>query len=605
MQEKAARLPGGLAFALECGGCYKDQQGRNYWRIVAVMEYLTSSFVSRDDFMHARFNVLHQCSLDELNEIYPQVFNDDGTLSEDQPEIWLWRWKTVRPFTSPHCYIRSGSESTWAYFKLNDAVDMVTLGMTPSPNNVVSMALIDAAAFYNMGNMGGAHPAGPEAAIAPLQEVRSLEAAFHAEAAEADSAESHDRRDNGQGGQGGQDPAEPEPRSPQPAWQEGGGQGNQQDPQPQDEPEHLAEADLLVGAALSTLSSPIRQRRESHQTAPPPPSPAEPQDEAVGESVRMSARELEREMAREALAMTRRRQALDGNPKSPNPYQELPPTRVHSLRGMFNWADDFFKMLAETFPTKVLHHLRDKQESFTRSSCFSGVDGAGMADRIIASDLQDRLRMPCKPMKFESAVENDIKCQQELVGTPGEDSPHHIFCDIEDFWQNGVRLTIQRYKNRGISPDLRSFEKLAKSRTGVKRTAYCVMHDKHCEHPRSTYHQASPPCTAFSRIGKCDDTRGDSMTAVAAWFSQRLLLEVTGMEFQWQKQRLPRGQGAEGPRGARQNYQATSRPPGCCLLSQGPDKRPFLPGFPSSPSRDSGDSGDSDFRASRPPGCER
>ena len=93
----------------------------------------------------------------------------------------------------------------------------------------------------------------------------------------------------------------------------------------------------------------------------------------------MSARELEREMAREALAMTRRRQALDGNPKSPNPYQELPPTRVHSLRGMFNWADDFFKMLAETFPTKVLHHLRDKQESLTRSSCFNGVDEAGMA----------------------------------------------------------------------------------------------------------------------------------------------------------------------------------------------------------------------------------
>ena len=132
----------------------------------------------------------------------------------------------------------------------------------------------------------------------------------------------------------------------------------------------------------------------------------------------------------------------------------------------------------------------------------------GIADRVISHALGDRLGWKVTPMKFLAAVERDEACQAELRDTPhlhgGE--ADHLFGDIEEFWAAQVTNVINKWKQKGVSIDLRTYVQVAKARNGIVPAAYCKVHDKFCLFPRAMFHQGSPPCTAFANFGKNDPT---------------------------------------------------------------------------------------------------
>ena len=114
-KEKANRLPGGVCWALECGGGYRDESGNSYWRIHAAMKFLESKKINRDEFDH--HCKWHQCSAEELQDFY------EG--HEGEP-IYLWKWREVRVCPGRPKYIRARaarSQGRWANFKLEEVVE--------------------------------------------------------------------------------------------------------------------------------------------------------------------------------------------------------------------------------------------------------------------------------------------------------------------------------------------------------------------------------------------------------------------------------------------------------------------------------------------------
>ena len=106
-------MPGGVCWALECGGGYRDESGNSYWRIHAAMKFLESKKINRDEFDH--HCKWHQCSAEELQDFY------EG--HEGEP-IYLWKWREVRVCPGRPKYIRAQvGPVVWASFKLEDVVE--------------------------------------------------------------------------------------------------------------------------------------------------------------------------------------------------------------------------------------------------------------------------------------------------------------------------------------------------------------------------------------------------------------------------------------------------------------------------------------------------
>ncbi len=219
--------------------------------------------------------------------------------------------------------------------------------------------------------------------------------------------------------------------------------------------------------AVDTPTIPVHTVNAADTPSPdaPLPSAVPPHDDSAAVAPARVARVADAHLA-DSLGHLGRTPFATTSAPGYSPPTEVPLNFVHphveTLTDAMSWADDFLRVVEELFPPGILLDLKDKIESSSRSSAFSGIDAPGAADNVIATSLADKLGTSVNAMPFLSAVEIDGPCIEELRNLPVP--PAHIFGDIEQFWVPAIHAEINKYRARGEDMPLASFVAIAKTK---------------------------------------------------------------------------------------------------------------------------------------------
>jgi hypothetical protein len=87
----------------------------------------------------------------------------------------------------------------------------------------------------------------------------------------------------------------------------------------------------------------------------------------------------------------------------------------------------------------ILEELARKYGTWTRTTCFSGIDAPGVALNMGAAALATFLNKSVPFMQHIGAIEHAKPCQKELQSAPS--APQHLWNDIEEFFEPSVKAT--------------------------------------------------------------------------------------------------------------------------------------------------------------------
>ena len=123
-----------------------------------------------------------------------------------------------------------------------------------------------------------------------------------------------------------------------------------------------------------------------------------------------------------------------------------------------------------------------------------------------------------------AATEWYTESQAELLAHP--EPPHCLFNDIAGFFRREVKEVLDRVVTAGGKLTYEVLKPVIMSGKAVHPFAYCIRHQKICQHRVGRLHVAGTPCVSFSSTrpgGEAED--GNTMIRFAAWVSLRRLLQ--------------------------------------------------------------------------------
>jgi hypothetical protein len=141
--------------------------------------------------------------------------------------------------------------------------------------------------------------------------------------------------------------------------------------------------------------------------------------------------------------------------------------------------------------------------SWTVSMAYGGIDSPGTAISMLAEQLEAVTGHHKEPVILYN-IEKDVPCQNLLVNAPNPCCC--LFADLNEFWADHVRATLDRLHAEGAPLTLDSMLPLIHDSNSVKLRGSCLVHERLCTLKRSTVHVAGPNCQPYSPAGKGEGT---------------------------------------------------------------------------------------------------
>jgi len=101
---------------------------------------------------------------------------------------------------------------------------------------------------------------------------------------------------------------------------------------------------------------------------------------------------------------------------------------------------------------------------------------------------------------------------------------------VDDFWTDGSRWKIAEKMQFGVMT-AEFWRELCKQPAAAKRSAYCIVHDKQCEHPLAHTHLAGIICVSWSPMGSCLGVLGQDYRLYCSWVALRRQIQETYAQF--------------------------------------------------------------------------
>jgi hypothetical protein len=106
-----------------------------------------------------------------------------------------------------------------------------------------------------------------------------------------------------------------------------------------------------------------------------------------------------------------------------------------------------------------------KFSSWSRTTCFSGIDAPSVALNMGAASLAELLGQPVPFMRHVGCVDWSKTCQRELMSAPNPPDP-------------SVKTRLDHLRSHGVSVSLQSLMPIITSRKAVRRSARCLVCSK-------------------------------------------------------------------------------------------------------------------------------
>ena len=108
--------------------------------------------------------------------------------------------------------------------------------------------------------------------------------------------------------------------------------------------------------------------------------------------------------------------------------------------------------------------------------------------------------------------------QRELLLHPS--APIHLYKSVTNFWSDSTLASIAAKKEAGeLLVDI--YGQVTCAEHAAKRSAYCMIHDGECTHPRAHTHLAGIICVSWSPMGMGRGVDGRDYPLWCSWVSLR------------------------------------------------------------------------------------
>ena len=203
------------------------------------------------------------------------------------------------------------------------------------------------------------------------------------------------------------------------------------------------------------------------------------------------------------------------------------PATVASTADMYAWPDyaldkiDGMDEVGSSCDESLVDLLRDRCESTSFTTAFSGVDAPGTSIGCIKVALESRLRTAIPDMDHLHAIEWYQASQEELRLHPH--GPKHIAGNIMQFYQSAIAQKLEELQKIGRAMEV--LPDLIKSGKAVRRAAPCLVCNRTCAVPEARLHIAGTPCTDWSSMGAKAGAQGATMLHFMCWLGMRRLIQ--------------------------------------------------------------------------------